>query len=259
MGANMNSRMRFFLPPLAALWLVPSVHASNLAYVKCAANQDRVWVYDSLSSFDVETKLRCGAPVEILLRIKDYVKIRTESGEEGYVPDTAFPDLPALPDETKQPLATAAAHSTAALHNPARTVNTLNSDTASSAAPKPIVSAETAAKPEPPAAPVPQPAVTASAPAVPAAVAQVKAVAPEKQGLRASRVQRLSLGRRRREPLARLRSRQVAAPGRPVALVSLPSRLKRLAWARRKMLYRNLAYLPFARDCEAQRLNGRRP
>ena len=182
----MTSRMRFFLPPLAALWLVPSVRANNLAYVKCAANQDRVWVYDSLSSFDVETKLRCGAPVEILSRIKGYVKIRTESGEEGYVPDAAFPDLPALPDETKQPLATAAAHSTAALHNPARTVNTLNSDTASSAAPKPVISAETAAKPEPPAAPVAQPAVTASAPAVPAAVAQVKAVAPEKPAASAS-------------------------------------------------------------------------
>jgi len=65
----MSSRLRFLLP-LAALWLVPSVRANNLAYVKCAANQDRVWVYESLSSFDVEAKLLCGAAVEVLSRMK---------------------------------------------------------------------------------------------------------------------------------------------------------------------------------------------
>lgn len=114
----MSSRIRFLLP-LAALCLAPSLRANDLAYVKCAANEDRVWVYDSLSSFDVETKLRCGAPVEILSRINGFVKIRTESGVEGYVPDSALPDLPALPDQAKQPLASAAAQSLAAAHGTA--------------------------------------------------------------------------------------------------------------------------------------------
>jgi len=102
------SRIRFLLP-LAGLWLASPVFATDLAYVKCSANQDRVWVYDSLSSFDVEAKLKCGEPVEILHRLKGYVKIRTESGVEGYVPDSVFPDLPALPDDADKPAAASAA------------------------------------------------------------------------------------------------------------------------------------------------------
>jgi hypothetical protein len=73
--------------------------ASDLGIVKCPANQDRVWVYDSLSSFDVEAKLRCGETVEIVSRVKGYVKVRTESGLEGYMPDSVFPDLPPFDDD----------------------------------------------------------------------------------------------------------------------------------------------------------------
>src|SRR5271154_519090 len=90
------------------------VSASDIGAVKCAVNQDRVWVYESLNSFDVETKLKCGDAVEILDRVKGYVKIRTASGVEGYVPDATFPDLPALPDDSDKPasvaLAVAARH-----------------------------------------------------------------------------------------------------------------------------------------------------
>src|SRR5277367_3416859 len=72
---------------------------SDIGMVKCSPNSDRVWVYESLNSFDVETRLKCGEPVEILSRVKGYVKIRTASGVEGYVPDAVFPDLPALPSD----------------------------------------------------------------------------------------------------------------------------------------------------------------
>jgi hypothetical protein len=77
--------------------------ASDIGAVKCAVNQDRVWVYESLNSFDVETRLKCGETVEILSRVKGYVKVRTASGVEGYVPDSVFPDLPALPDDADKP------------------------------------------------------------------------------------------------------------------------------------------------------------
>ncbi|HKV05571.1 MAG TPA: SH3 domain-containing protein [Candidatus Acidoferrales bacterium] len=102
------SRWLRYLLPLAALWITPPVFASDIGAVKCGPNQDRVWVYDSLNSFDVATRLKCGEPVEILSRVKGYVKIRTESGQEGYVTDAAFPDLPALPDESNKPVASAA-------------------------------------------------------------------------------------------------------------------------------------------------------
>jgi hypothetical protein len=97
--------------------------ASDIGAVKCAVNQDRVWVYESLNSFDVETRLKCGDTVEILSRVKGYVKIRTASGVEGYVPDSVFPDLPALPPDATdkpiasvvaRPVATAIAHATVA-------------------------------------------------------------------------------------------------------------------------------------------------
>jgi hypothetical protein len=169
------SRIRFLLP-LAGLWLASPVFATDLAYVKCSANQDRVWVYDSLSSFDVEAKLKCGEPVEILHRLKGYVKIRTESGVEGYVPDSVFPDLPTLPDDADKPAAASAAQRSLAAA--AAATKSASTPTPSVAATKPAPVTVAAAKPAPtePAAPqaaaititpvaVPQPAA-APAPSV---------------------------------------------------------------------------------------------
>jgi hypothetical protein len=135
----MSGRARYLLP-LVGLWLVPPVFATDIGSVKCAVNQDRVWVYESLNSFDVEARLRCGEAVEIVSRVKGFVKIRTASGVEGYVPDSAFPDLPALPDDTDKTPADAS-----------------------------VARAAVAVKPSPavaPVAPAPQPSVTPSAPPV---------------------------------------------------------------------------------------------
>jgi len=72
--------------------------AGDSATMKCNATQDRIWVYDSLSSFDVAAKLKCGETVEITSRVKGYVKIRAANGTEGYVQDSTFPDLPPFVD-----------------------------------------------------------------------------------------------------------------------------------------------------------------
>ena len=66
------------------------------ATLKCNSNRDQIWVYDSLNSFNVDAKLKCGEGVEIIERVPNYVKIRAQNGVEGYVPDTAVSDLPAL-------------------------------------------------------------------------------------------------------------------------------------------------------------------
>jgi len=172
------SRPIRFLLPVAALWLASSAHATDLAYVKCAVNQDRVWVYESLGSFDVEARLRCGAPVEILSRVKGYVKIRTESGLEGYVPESVFPDLPALPEESEKPVASAAPQSLTAQLHPAATSTPAESLVVAAAKPtKPVVSpvkpvASAPVAPEPPAAssaPVPVKGLAPPKPAPPAA------------------------------------------------------------------------------------------
>jgi len=73
--------------------------APGVSTVTCPANEDRVWVYDSLTSFDVEAKLHCGDTVEIVSRVKGYVKVRIASGVVGYLPDSVFPDLPPLTDD----------------------------------------------------------------------------------------------------------------------------------------------------------------
>ncbi len=73
--------------------------APGITTVTCPANEDRVWVYDSLTSFDVEAKLHCGDTVQIVSRVKGYVKVRIASGVVGYLPDSVFPDLPPLTDD----------------------------------------------------------------------------------------------------------------------------------------------------------------
>jgi len=185
----MNRPIRFLLP-VAALWLASSARATDLAYVKCAVNQDRVWVYESLGSFDVEARLRCGAPVEILSRLRGYVKIRTESGVEGFVPDSALPDLPALPDQGEKPLASAAAQSSATrTSTPASAASTPARSLASATAkpvdlPKPVAPAAVApgpitvsSAPVSVARPIPAKAATPPAP-TPSATASVSTKAP---------------------------------------------------------------------------------
>jgi hypothetical protein len=102
----MGSRIRV-LPATfliaGAIWFVPAARASQTLPVQCAANDDRVWVYDSLTSFTVVLRLKCGAEVEIVDRAKGYVKIRTADGKEGYVPEATFPSLPPYVDPNGTP------------------------------------------------------------------------------------------------------------------------------------------------------------
>ena len=137
--------------------------ASDIGAVKCGPNQDRVWVYESLNSFDVETRLKCGETVEIVSRVRGYVKIRTASGVEGYVPDAVFPDLPALPpDDADKPMASLAARAAAV---PAPRANTMPppavaSSSAPAVAPQPA--AAPVAAPKPAAADAPEKAAVES-------------------------------------------------------------------------------------------------
>jgi hypothetical protein len=102
LGEQMNRWIRYpLLVSGICIAICPALPAapSGVAAVKCGANQDRVWVYDSLTSFEVEAKIPCGDTVEIVSRVKGYVKIRTASGVDGYVPENALPDLPPFEDQ----------------------------------------------------------------------------------------------------------------------------------------------------------------
>jgi hypothetical protein len=139
--------------------------------VRCGANEDRVWVYESLVDFNVQAKLKCGEQVEILDRVKGYVKIRTAKGDEGFVNDTAFPKsaIPPEPEDhthdleaqSQKMLAAAKARGNTSVDAP--TVAAAPAPAAVPApAPAPVVVAKSA-----PAASAPAPAVVASRPAPP--------------------------------------------------------------------------------------------
>ena len=82
------------IPILLGICIARPAQAAETSPLKCGVNEDRIWVYDSLNSFDVAMKLKCGEPVEILGREKGYVKIRIAGGREGYVEAKALPKPP---------------------------------------------------------------------------------------------------------------------------------------------------------------------
>jgi hypothetical protein len=88
---------------LITLGFASPARAGETTPIKCGVNEDRVWVYDSLTSFDVGLKLKCGEPVEIIGREKGYVKIRTSNGREGYVPEKALPKPPESEGNNQNP------------------------------------------------------------------------------------------------------------------------------------------------------------
>ncbi len=76
---------------LAALgFSVPASATPNVA-LKCGTNEDRVWLYGNMTTWDVAAHLRCGTLVSVLGGEKGYVRVRTADGNEGYVPAAAVP------------------------------------------------------------------------------------------------------------------------------------------------------------------------
>jgi hypothetical protein len=170
----------FALVTIAAA--VPSAKAGGTVNIKCAPNEDRVWVYESLVDFNVAAKLKCGDPVQIVERVKGYVKIETANGTEGYVLDTSFPKsaLPPAPVEKPNDVESAAA-AFAARRGTRAPDNSVEAPAGThSSAPVAVVSAAAPAVAKPVAAsqPAPQPTVTLSAAAVAPAAAAAVAVAP---------------------------------------------------------------------------------
>ncbi|HTZ74740.1 MAG TPA: SH3 domain-containing protein [Candidatus Aquilonibacter sp.] len=76
---------------LAGFFVALPVSAAPTVSVKCEPNQERVWVYDNLTTWDVAARLKCGTPVNVLGLQNGYVRVRTADGNEGYVPADAIP------------------------------------------------------------------------------------------------------------------------------------------------------------------------
>ncbi len=111
--------------------------SANSYTLKCNSSKDRVWVYDSLASFTVEAKLNCGEAVEVLERVQDYVKIRAQNGVEGYVPESAFSELPAVAHNAQPAPSVAVAAKQAEAKEIAKTAATGSTFLAKDAEPRP--------------------------------------------------------------------------------------------------------------------------
>jgi hypothetical protein len=175
---------------------VPSAKAGGTVNIKCAPNEDRVWVYESLTDFNVAAKLKCGDPVQIVERVKGYVKIETASGTEGYVLDTSFPKsaLPPAPPEKPNDVESAAAAFAAkrgvrapdnSSATPVSTRSNAPAVVASAAPPAAVASpppvaivAPAVVKSAAPSQPPPQTTVTLSAAAAPSEVSEPVRTAP---------------------------------------------------------------------------------
>ncbi|MGH9747233.1 MAG: hypothetical protein ACRD59_14140 [Candidatus Acidiferrales bacterium] len=91
----MGGRARFLSVIACAMGILISAGsaAADTATLKCNSSRDQIWVYDSLSTFNVDARLKCGENVEVIARVQDYVKIRAQNGVEGYVPDASLSSL----------------------------------------------------------------------------------------------------------------------------------------------------------------------
>lgn len=81
-----------------AMMLVGSVSVlgqgtDKVGYIYCA-NGQYVYLYDSVSSFNVLANLRCGTKVGILGSENGYVIVRTADEKQGYVPASAVTSTP---------------------------------------------------------------------------------------------------------------------------------------------------------------------
>lgn len=82
---------------LAVLYIVSSTNlkAADAGYAYCPSGEAYVYLYQSLSTFEIVTKLKCGEKVEIVDPGNNIrVRVRTRDGKEGYVPQS---DINATP------------------------------------------------------------------------------------------------------------------------------------------------------------------
>lgn len=94
-------RAALFVAVIPAGLLIAAIPVSaSPATLHCGPNDDRVWLYDSLTNFNVVERLDCGATVDVESRAPGYVKVRSADGQEGYVPLNALPELPPPPPGT---------------------------------------------------------------------------------------------------------------------------------------------------------------
>src|SRR5258707_2462157 len=68
------------------LLLPLSCRAQKLGQIECSRQEGYVYLYSSMATMEISTTLKCGQRVTILNRSDNVLYIRTETGEQGFVP-----------------------------------------------------------------------------------------------------------------------------------------------------------------------------
>src|SRR6267143_2681980 len=72
---------------LAVCFLLPlTCRAQKLGQIECARQEGYAYLYSSLATMDISTTLKCGQRVTVLDRSDTFVRVRTDTGDEGFVP-----------------------------------------------------------------------------------------------------------------------------------------------------------------------------
>lgn len=72
---------------LAVCFLLPlTCRAQKLGQIECARQEGYAYLYSSLATMDISTTLKCGQRVMVLDRSDNFVRVRTDTGDEGFVP-----------------------------------------------------------------------------------------------------------------------------------------------------------------------------
>ena len=68
------------------LLLPLSCRAQKLGQIECSRQEGYVYLYSSMATMEISTTLKCGQRVTVLDRSDNVLHVRTDTGEEGFVP-----------------------------------------------------------------------------------------------------------------------------------------------------------------------------
>jgi hypothetical protein len=60
--------------------------ASQMGQIQCGRQEGYAYLYSSMATLEISTTLKCGQTVTILDRSDNYIHVRTDTGEDGFVP-----------------------------------------------------------------------------------------------------------------------------------------------------------------------------
>src|SRR6266481_4985202 len=79
-------RSATLLLPAVCLLLPLSCKAQKLGQIECGRQEGYAYLYSSMATMEISTTLKCGQRVTVLDRSDNFVHVRTDTGDEGFVP-----------------------------------------------------------------------------------------------------------------------------------------------------------------------------